>query len=283
VTQAKPSTWTVADYERAAQEYGRSLPLEHYMEAVPQATQRAITLASLALVKGQRPDFQLFSELLIQYWEGGQIRRVVPDNMVQLSTTPLQTQGSFNIELEADGPFWVLEYVARTEKGKDYVDSFRRYERDLKVPYCLLYDPDPLTLQLYRHAGKKYNLIPANSEGRYPLPELELEVGLLESWARFWYRGQLLPLPAELQEQWQQQLELTAEAQQRAEQAEQLAKREKQRAGRERRQKEKEKQRAEQEKQRAEQERQQRVAAEAELAQMRALVQQLQQGRNPLP
>ena len=37
-------------YYEAAQEYLRSLPLEHFMESTPQAHQREITLASLALV-----------------------------------------------------------------------------------------------------------------------------------------------------------------------------------------------------------------------------------------
>src|SRR5688572_7655358 len=54
-------------YERAAQEYLRNLPLEHFMEATAQATQREITLASLALVRARRPDFHVFNELLVQY------------------------------------------------------------------------------------------------------------------------------------------------------------------------------------------------------------------------
>ena len=36
----KTGQLTAADYERAAWEYYRSLPLEHFMESVPQATQR---------------------------------------------------------------------------------------------------------------------------------------------------------------------------------------------------------------------------------------------------
>ena len=54
-------------YEAYAQEYLRSLPPEHFMEAIPQARQREITLESLALVKARRPDFHVFNELLVQY------------------------------------------------------------------------------------------------------------------------------------------------------------------------------------------------------------------------
>ena len=35
--------------------------------------------------------------------------------------------------------------------------------------------------------------------GRYTLPEVEMEIGLLDGWVRFWHQKQLLPLPSELQ------------------------------------------------------------------------------------
>ena len=54
-------------YYHEAQEYLRKLPLEHFMESTPQATQRKITLESLDLVAARRPDFHLFNELLVQY------------------------------------------------------------------------------------------------------------------------------------------------------------------------------------------------------------------------
>jgi len=56
--------WTTADYDRAAYEYQATLTLEHYAEGRAQATQRGITLASLALVRRFRPDFHLCNELL---------------------------------------------------------------------------------------------------------------------------------------------------------------------------------------------------------------------------
>jgi hypothetical protein len=37
-----------------------------------------------------------------------------------------------------------------------------------------------------------------NEDGRLALPELEIEVGLLDGWVRFWHRGEVLRLPGEL-------------------------------------------------------------------------------------
>jgi Uma2 family endonuclease len=190
-------------YEQAARDYQRKLPPEHYMEATAQATQREITLESLALVKARRPDVHVFNELLVQY----PLRRrrkpgqVVPDNMVVLHPEPITAGTSFNVPLQPAKPFWVLEYVSKNNKRKDYEDNFRKYEQGLQVPYYLLFYPDIQELTLYRYEDTKYVTTLPNEHGRYPVLELKLEVGLLEGWVRFWYQGRLLPLPADLQRQ----------------------------------------------------------------------------------
>src|SRR4051794_33897250 len=73
--------WSARDYEKEARAYMASLPLEHFMESDAQGTQRAITLASLALIQARRADFQVYNELLVQYPCKGfrKPRKVVPD------------------------------------------------------------------------------------------------------------------------------------------------------------------------------------------------------------
>jgi Uma2 family endonuclease len=197
----KPRGIIAAAYEDAAREYARSLPLEHFMEAIGQSKQREITLESLALLKARRRDVQVFNELLVQYPVPGQRKpgQVVPDNMVLIGTEPVQAETSFNVPLEPIGPFWVLEYVSKNNKRKDYEDNFDKYERDLKIPYYLTFYPDNQELTLYHHTGKKYVSVKPNKHGRYAIPELDLEVGLVDGWVRYWYEGVLLPLPADLQ------------------------------------------------------------------------------------
>jgi Putative restriction endonuclease len=203
MSTAKPRSLLRLEYADAAEAYLRSLPPEHFMEAVPQATQRKITLESLDLVHADRPDVQVFNELLVQYPYGRrqQIRQVVPDNMVVVHPEPIQADGSYDVPFQPVGPFWVLEYVSKHNRRKDYDDSFRKYERELKVPYYLLFYPDNQELTLYRQKGKKYVSVRPNAAGRYAIPKLDLEMALLDGWVRFWYRGALLPLPGELQQQ----------------------------------------------------------------------------------
>jgi Uma2 family endonuclease len=206
MTPDKPRTLVRLEYARAAEAYLRGLRLEHFMEATAQATQREITVESLALVHARRSEVQYFNELLVQYPHGRtrQIRQVVPDNMVVVHDQPIQAEGSYDLPLQPVGPFWVLEYVSKHTHRKDNEDSYRKYERELKVPYYLLFYPEGPELTLFRLGAKKYASVTADATGRHPLPELDMAVALHQGWVRYWFQGQLLPLPADLQSQVEQ-------------------------------------------------------------------------------
>jgi Uma2 family endonuclease len=220
MSKTKTPAWTVEDYDRAAEDYVRTLPLEHFMEAIPQSTQRRITVESLDLLHSRRQEVQVFNELLIQYFYKGRLRRVVSDNMVRISNQPVRTGTSFNVELEEDQPFLVLEYISPASHRKDYQESYRKYERELRVPYCLMFYPEEQDLRLYHLENERYQRVPANAGGRHAIPELELEVGLMDGWVRFWHQGKLLPLPADLETDLNQERDRANRAEERANQAE---------------------------------------------------------------
>jgi hypothetical protein len=272
MASVEPDMFLKLDYAEYARDYQRRQTLEQIMEAKPQAVQREITLTSLAVLKAFRSDVHVFNEMLVQYPRPRRRRpgQVVPDNMVVIYEGELDVEESYDVPVQPVGPFWVMEYVSRRSKRKDYHDSFQKYERELQVPYCLTFWPQKKDLRLFRHDGRRYVRLEANQHGRYEIPELELEIGLHGCWVRYWYRGKLLPLPAEMQAQ-------VLEIEKHAEREQQRAEREQQRAEREQQRAEHEQQRAEREQQRAEslqlqleEERQARRAAERELAQVRA-------------
>ena len=187
-------------YEESALAYLASLPLEHHMEAPPQATQRKIALESFDVLRLDRPDVHCYNELLVQYFYRSvdETQKVVPDNMIVLHDGPLEMGNSFAIELQPVGPLLVLEYVSKGSERKDYEESFRKYEHELKVPYYLLFYPETQDLSLFRQGKTRYVSVKPNAAGRLAIPELELEVALLDGWARYWFRGELLDLPADL-------------------------------------------------------------------------------------
>jgi Uma2 family endonuclease len=206
-------------YYQAAQDYLRKLPLEHFMEATPQATQREITLESLALVRARRPDVQVFNELLVQYPLPRRRRpgQVVPDNMVVVHDQPIQAEGSYDVPLQPARPFWMLEYVSKSNSRKDYDDNMRKYEHELKVPYYLLFEPGEKEMTVYRHNGDRYASVVPDDQGRCAIAELEVAVGVLDGWVRFWHRGELLPLPADLLRSLEETQQKLAEMTHRAE------------------------------------------------------------------
>jgi Uma2 family endonuclease len=259
-------------YEREAQAYLRSLPPEHFMEATDQGTQRAITLASLALVRGRRRDVHVFNELLVQYPRRGQrkLGQVVPDNMLVLTEAPIQASSSYNVPLEPAPPFIVFEYVSKSNPRKDYEDSFRKYERELKVPYYAIFYPETQDLTLYRHNRRRYVTVKPNKDGRYPIPELELELGILDEWMRFWYQGELLPLPADLQNELDKARRQAGEEKRRADEEKQRADEARRQADEEKQRADKEKQRVEEETQRADELQRRLETVERELAELRA-------------
>jgi Uma2 family endonuclease len=228
-------------YAEAAQEYSRRLSGEPFGEATAQATQREIFLESLALVKACLPKVHVFNELLVQYPRRGRkkLGQVVPDNMVVVHDGPVEAKGGYDLLTQPAGPFWVLEYVSKGSQRKDYEENREKYEYGLKVPYYLTFNPDNQELTLYLHTSRKYAPVKPNDQGRFGIPELEMEVALLDGWVRFWFRGELLPLPADL-------LREVKEWKKRARDADR----------------------------RAEEERQARLAAEEELARLRAQMQQ---------
>ena len=171
------------------------------MEATPQATQRIITVESFDLLKDRRPRLLFFQQqLLVQYPLGRlpEIRQVVPDNMAILWDEPIEAEGSC-YAAATDRPFLGAGICLKIQQGKDYEDNHRRYERELKVPYYLVFYPEAQELTLFRLKGRKYRAVPPNEVGRHPIVELDVEVAILDGWVPYWYRGKLLPLPAELQ------------------------------------------------------------------------------------
>ena len=271
MSSTKPRALIAVSYEAAAQAYLRSLPPEHFMEAIGQATQREITLESLALLKARRPDLHVFNEMLVQYPVPGRRkpRQVVPDNMVVLSDQPIGADSSFNLPLEPAGPYWVLEYVSRSNKRKDYEESFDQYERELKVPYYLVFYPDAQELTLYRHTGEQYVSVKPNQQGRLPMPQLDLEMGLLDGWVRFWHAGQLLQLPADFQRNLDDAWRVAEEQRQRADSEQRRADEEQRRADEEQRRAVRSQQLADDQLKRADELQERLLSLERELAEIR--------------
>ena len=208
-------TFTAEDYERDALEYLAGLPLEHFMDSTGQSVQRAVTAASFRIISSRMTKTHYFDELLVQYFAEKKLRRVVPDGMVVVGDIEPKMRLSYSLKLEGVKPLMSMEYVSDSSEGKDYGESYDKYELELQLLYCVIYDPRNFDLQIYRHDGRQYVQMKPDSNDRYHVPELDVEIGVIEGWMRFWHRGKLVDLPEELDQQLQQQEQRIQEQQER--------------------------------------------------------------------
>ena len=143
---------------------------------------------------------QLFNELLVQYDRGENKRpgQVVPDNMIVIHDKPIVADLSYDVPIQPVPPFWVLDYLSKNSTRKDYLNNMEQYESELKIPYYMRYCRDTEDLTLFQLRRGKFIAVEPNYRGRLELPELELEMALLDGWVRFWHRAELLLLPGEL-------------------------------------------------------------------------------------
>jgi hypothetical protein len=185
-------------YERAAREYYRSLPIEETIDPVSQGVSRHITLASFSLIHALRPDVQCFNELLIEYPRADGTRgRIVPSNFVVVHPTMIEAYDVYDLVRQPAAPLLVIEYITDYRRP-EFLRNVEQYERELRVPYYLRVYPHDERVELFRPAAGRYTTVPLNAAYRVAIPELELEVAVFNGWVRYWFQGELLPLPGEL-------------------------------------------------------------------------------------
>ena len=136
---------------------------------------------------------------------------------------------------ELVSPLLVVEYASgdgteehdqTPEEGKFWV-----YERRIQASYYAIYEPKRPSLEVYQRVGSRFQRMGANQQGRYPIAELGVELGLWEgtyggyelSWLRVWDAQQHVLLVDE---------ERASEAEERASEAEERASKAKERADR---------------------------------------------------
>lgn len=198
--QPTPDPELVRLYEESAREYYRSLPPEDTIDPTNQATMRQSTIMSFAMIEATRPDLQCFNELLVRYPRPGSDTpgRVVPNNLVVVHPGPLELDDAFDVAEQPARPFLAIDYITEYRNPAAYEHNFDRYQSELRVPYYLRVYPDEKRFDLFRLTDGSYAAVSANEHGRYPVPEIELEIGFHDEWLRYWFRGELVPTPAEL-------------------------------------------------------------------------------------
>ncbi|GCL38618.1 hypothetical protein SR1949_37350 [Sphaerospermopsis reniformis] len=211
------------------------------VDNIYQPTQAAALTESLQLAGKLAANCLITTNYGICATVNGKIVVKAPDwaYIPEIRTTKQEIFRSYTPQLQGDIPVIVMEFISDTD-GTEYSSKptyppgkWFFYERILKVPNYIIFEPDRGDLEVYRldKNSEQYQIETPDQNQRYWIEEIKLYLGIWEGtrenlttkWLRFWdEQGNLLLWSSELVEQKRQEIEVEK---QRAEQEKQRAER----------------------------------------------------------
>ncbi|MBC5797437.1 Uma2 family endonuclease [Sphaerospermopsis sp. LEGE 00249] len=211
------------------------------VDNIYQPTQAAALTESLQLAGKLAANCLITTNYGICATVNGKIVVKAPDwaYIPEIRTTKQEVFRSYTPQLQGDIPVIVMEFISDTD-GTEYSSKptyppgkWFFYERILKVPNYIIFEPDRGDLEVYRldKNSEQYQIETPDQNQRYWIEEIKLYLGIWEGtrenlttkWLRFWdEQGNLLLWSSELVEQKRQEIEVEK---QRAEQEKQRAER----------------------------------------------------------
>ena len=191
MSTALASQLTFEDYEREARDCIKNLPAGYPVSHPKQAKQREITNAAFALMRVVHKDFHYFSRLRVNYSRGDELRRIAPDNIISFGFASHTSGGNCAIGGNRCSLLAAFTYDCFSPPEESRQD-FCVFEKELAVPYYVLFYPLHQSLRLYIHNGKNYDLASPNKKLKYEIPELNIELALHNGWLRIWFNNELL-------------------------------------------------------------------------------------------
>ncbi len=211
------------------------------VDNIYQPTQAAALTESLQLAGKLAPNSLTTTNYGICATLNGKIVVKAPDwaYIPEIRTTKQEVFRSYTPQLQGDIPVIVMEFISDTD-GTEYSSKptyppgkWFFYERILKVPNYIIFEPDRGELEVYRldKNSEQYQIETPDQNQHYWIEEIKLYLGIWEGtrenlttkWLRWWdEKGNLLLWSSELVAQKQQEIEVEK---QRAEQEKQRAER----------------------------------------------------------
>lgn len=211
------------------------------VDNIYQPTQAAALTESLQLAGKLAANCLITTNYGICATVNGKIVVKAPDwaYIPEIRTTKQEVFRSYTPQLQGDIPVIVMEFISDTD-GTEYSSKptyppgkWFFYERILKVPNYIIFEPDRGELEVYRldKNSEQYQIETPDQNQLYWIEEIKLYLGIWEGtrenlttkWLRFWdEQGNLLLWSSELVEQKRQEIEVEK---QRAEQEKQRAER----------------------------------------------------------
>jgi Uma2 family endonuclease len=197
------------------------------VDNIYQPTQAAALTESLQLAGKLAPNCLTTTNYGICATLNGKIVVKAPDwaYIPEIRTTKQEVFRSYTPQLQGDIPVIVMEFISDTD-GTEYSSKptyppgkWFFYERILKVPNYIIFEPDRGELEVYRldKNSEQYQIETPDQNQHYWIEEIKLYLGIWEGtrenlttkWLRWWdEKGNLLLWSSELVAQKQQEIEV---------------------------------------------------------------------------
>ncbi|MEN9224220.1 MAG: Uma2 family endonuclease [Thermostichus sp. HHBFW_bins_43] len=221
VVAAQPLTIT---WEKPPEDW---IPVEEPVESTGHPLIAGALSEALELAGYLAPDRLVGINLGICATLAGQLVIKAPDWFWASPVQPVRgDRRSYTPHLEGSVPAVVMEFLSDTDGGEYSAKptyppgKWFFYEQVLQVPFYVLFDPTPGNLEVYHLEEGRYQLLLHQANGRYPIPPLQLELGVWQGskearsgyWLRWWtLDGELLLWGTEWLEQERQRVERLAD------------------------------------------------------------------------
>ena len=127
-----------------------------------------------------------------------------PDWFLVLGVPPMldgELRRSYVLWREAVSPLLVIEYFSgngsEERDATPYTGKFWVYEQAISAGYYAIYEVEKASVEVHRLDGGRYQPVPANAKGRFPIVPLGIELGIWEGEYREmrlpWLRAGTLP------------------------------------------------------------------------------------------
>ena len=215
------------------------LPDDPVENAVQPLLASVLTLSLATLPDDQLADALMVTDFALCAGINDRIVCKAPDWMYFTPTSKVdRIRRSYTPHKEGPIPPVVMEFLSASDcgeysmnvgnlegKNNHRVGKWHFYERVIEVPRYVIFEPESARLEVYALSNNRYEIEPANEDGRHFIPGIDLYLGAWHGkymfhtgwWLRWWTSdGQIVPLPQEQAQVAQEQAQVAQEQAQKA-------------------------------------------------------------------
>lgn len=143
-------------------------------------THRNLLFKMVDMLQNAFPEAYVSGNICLYYEKGNPKKMISPDSLLCRSQKREQKRVYLAWEENAQLDM-VVEHSSYSTKKEDHHKKKQIYERILKVPYYVIFDPHVIYLYVFELIDGKYQFVEANETGHYFMSDLNISIAIENS------------------------------------------------------------------------------------------------------